>query len=179
MPKSRQRWVTSLSSSSKDFSSRRTSTRSRALSLPSRCWRARRSSPPPCSAAAWRRRNSSRRFIGFIVLGFAGRKREHPIQILTPRADKRIALAAGTAKRRLIPAASLHFRPRPWPSEYFPHFYHPLHFRSRYPLVGNQSHLPASPPPLKRTDQARIEPDRSHAIETRIRTETSCDTNTP
>src|SRR5438105_1896842 len=67
MPKSRQRWVTSLSSSSKESSSSSNSMRSRAESLPSLCCRACRSGPPPCSAAIWRRRSSSRRFIGTIV----------------------------------------------------------------------------------------------------------------
>src|SRR5262245_23407738 len=67
MPKSRQRCVTSLSSSSKVPSSSSSSMRSRAPSLPSLCWRARRSGPPPCSAASCRRRSSSRRFIGTIV----------------------------------------------------------------------------------------------------------------
>src|SRR5262249_39542849 len=52
IPKSRQRWSTSLSSSSKVPSSSRSSTRSRAVSLPSACWRSRRSAPPPSSA--WR-----------------------------------------------------------------------------------------------------------------------------
>ena len=50
MPKSRQRCSTSLSSSSKLPSSSSSSTRSRAVSLPSRCWRSRRSAPPPSSA---------------------------------------------------------------------------------------------------------------------------------
>ena len=72
MPKSRQRCVTSLSSSSNEPSSSSSSMRSRALSLPSLCWRARRSGPPPCSAAAWRRRSSSRRFIGFYCTGIRG-----------------------------------------------------------------------------------------------------------
>src|SRR5437764_10657198 len=59
MPKSRQRCVTSLSSSSKEPSSSSNSIRSRAESLPSLCCRSRRSAPPPASAAACRRRNSS------------------------------------------------------------------------------------------------------------------------
>src|SRR6516162_11017265 len=67
MPKSRQRWVTSLSSSSKESSSSSNSIRSRADSLPSLCWRAWRSGPPPRSAASLRRRSSSKRFIRSIV----------------------------------------------------------------------------------------------------------------
>src|ERR1700744_5868595 len=59
MPKSTQRWRTNLSSSSKVFSSRRRSMRSRAVSLPALCSRSRRSGPPPASASALRRRRSS------------------------------------------------------------------------------------------------------------------------
>src|SRR5713101_3428202 len=50
IPKSRQRCSTSLSSSSKEPGSRSSSTRSRAVSFPSACWRSRRSRPPPSSA---------------------------------------------------------------------------------------------------------------------------------
>src|SRR5262245_38966779 len=50
MPKSRQRCSTSWSSSSNEDSSRRISILSRAVSLPSRCWRSRRVAPPPSSA---------------------------------------------------------------------------------------------------------------------------------
>ncbi len=50
MPKSRQRCVTSLSISSKLPGSNSASTRSRAVSLPCSCCRARRASPPPSSA---------------------------------------------------------------------------------------------------------------------------------
>src|SRR5437870_6193339 len=57
MPKSRQRCSTSLSSSSKDPSSRSRPTRSRAVSLPSTCCLWTRSGPPPASA----RRSFSRR----------------------------------------------------------------------------------------------------------------------
>src|SRR4028118_2225599 len=55
IPKSRHRWVTSLSTSWKLPGSNRVSIRSRAVSLPASCWRRRRSSPPPSSA----RRSSS------------------------------------------------------------------------------------------------------------------------
>src|SRR5436190_17642815 len=67
IPKSRQRCVTSLSSSSKVPSSSSNSTRSRAESLPSLCCRSRRSRPPPASAAPCRRRNSSSLLIGTTV----------------------------------------------------------------------------------------------------------------
>src|SRR5262249_7809778 len=59
MPKSTQRWRTNLSSSSKVPSSRRSSMRSRAVSLPALCSRSRRSGPPPASASVLRRRKSS------------------------------------------------------------------------------------------------------------------------
>src|SRR5580700_7623245 len=65
MPKSTQRWRTNLSSSSKVFSSRRRSMRSRAVSLPALCSRSRRSGPPPASASALRRRRSSIRSLCF------------------------------------------------------------------------------------------------------------------
>src|SRR5512137_2310734 len=73
MPKSVERWVTSLSNSSKVPSSSRNSIRSRADILPSLCWRARRSSPPPASASASRRLSSasfcSRFMEGIIAIG--------------------------------------------------------------------------------------------------------------
>src|SRR5437868_2727330 len=58
MPKSWQRWVTILSSSSKLLSSSRNSMRSRADILPDLCWRSRRSAPPPSSASESRRFSS-------------------------------------------------------------------------------------------------------------------------
>src|SRR6266576_2607673 len=61
MPKSSQRCVTNLSSSSKVPSSRSRVTRSRAVSLPALCSRSRRSSPLPASASALRRRRSLKR----------------------------------------------------------------------------------------------------------------------
>src|SRR5580704_14117503 len=61
MPKSLQRWVTSLSVSSKVASSSRNSIRSRADILPSLCWRSRRLAPPP-SSASWLRFLSSATF---------------------------------------------------------------------------------------------------------------------
>src|SRR5262249_48899559 len=67
MPKSLQRWVTSLSVSSKVPSSSRNSMRSRTDILPSLCWRSRLSEPPPASASESRRLSSSSfcsRFIG-------------------------------------------------------------------------------------------------------------------
>src|ERR1700733_6179986 len=60
MPKSFERWVTSLSVSSNVPSSSRKAIRSRADILPSLCWRSRRSAPPP-SSASWLRRLSSDR----------------------------------------------------------------------------------------------------------------------
>src|SRR5258706_5445628 len=60
MPKSRQRWTTKGSISSKEPGSPRSSTRSRAESFPAACCFLTRSSPPP-SRAAWR--SASRRFI--------------------------------------------------------------------------------------------------------------------
>src|ERR1700722_18219994 len=57
MPKSRQRWVTSLSTSSKVPGSNSSSIRSRAVSLPAACCFCRRASPPPSSA---RRSRSAR-----------------------------------------------------------------------------------------------------------------------
>src|SRR5512146_2039858 len=68
MPKSLQRWVTSLSVSSNVPSSSRNSIRSRAVILPSLCSRARRSSPPPASARASRRFSSARICSRFIRL---------------------------------------------------------------------------------------------------------------
>src|SRR6202011_3468664 len=59
MPKSAQRWRKNLSSSSKVPSSRSTSMRSRAVSLPVLCSRSRRSGPPPASASTSKRRRSS------------------------------------------------------------------------------------------------------------------------
>src|SRR5437660_1220902 len=50
MPKSRQRCVTSLSTSSNVPGSNSSSMRSRALSLPAACWRSSRSCPPPSAA---------------------------------------------------------------------------------------------------------------------------------
>src|SRR5579863_201772 len=61
MPKSLQRWVTSLSVSSKVSSSSRNSMRSRADILPSLCCFSRRCSPPP-SSARWSRFFSSASF---------------------------------------------------------------------------------------------------------------------
>src|ERR1039457_1735540 len=61
MPKSLQRWVTSLSVSSNVPSSSRNSTRSRADILPSLCCRSRRLAPPP-SSASWFRFFSSATF---------------------------------------------------------------------------------------------------------------------
>src|SRR5438270_4641037 len=58
MPKSWQRWVTILSSSSKLWSSSRNSMRSRADIFPDLCWRSRRSAPPPSSASESRRFSS-------------------------------------------------------------------------------------------------------------------------
>src|SRR5471032_681943 len=66
MPKSRHRWVTSLSTSSKVPGSNSRSIRSRAVSLPAACWRSSRSSPPPSSA---RRSRSARTSSGFMVGG--------------------------------------------------------------------------------------------------------------
>src|SRR5688572_15915693 len=57
IPKSRQRWVTSLSVSWKVPGSKRRSIRSRAVSLPASCCFFSRSSPPPSSAR--RSRSSS------------------------------------------------------------------------------------------------------------------------
>src|SRR5262245_55454349 len=51
IPKSRHRWVTNLSSSSKESLSSSSVMRSRAVSLPSAFCRSRRSLPPPSSAA--------------------------------------------------------------------------------------------------------------------------------
>src|SRR5580658_9700359 len=78
MPKSLQRWVTSLSVSSKVPSSSRNSMRSRADILPSLCWRSRRFSPPPSSARRLRFFSSasfsSRFMCGRIIAGrWAGR----------------------------------------------------------------------------------------------------------
>src|SRR5579864_199376 len=46
-----------MSSSSKESGSRRSSMRSRAVSLPCRCWASMRSSPPPCNAFTRRSAN--------------------------------------------------------------------------------------------------------------------------
>src|SRR5687768_11124320 len=59
MPKSVQRWVTRASTSTNEPASRRSSMRSRAVSLPASCCLRMRSSPPPRSAAASRLRRSS------------------------------------------------------------------------------------------------------------------------
>src|SRR6185295_10407392 len=59
MPKSRLRWTTRASSSTKDAGSSSSSTRSRAVSFPSACCFATRSSPPPLRAASRRRCRSS------------------------------------------------------------------------------------------------------------------------
>src|SRR5688572_25244454 len=61
MPKSVQRWVLNLSTSTNVPGSRSRSTRSRAVSLPAACCFLMRSSPPP-SSASWLRRASSSRF---------------------------------------------------------------------------------------------------------------------
>src|SRR5262245_57074447 len=68
MPKSRHRWVTSLSTSSKVSGSNSASIRSRAVSLPASRCRARRSTPPPSSA---RRSRSCSLSIGFIIVSGA------------------------------------------------------------------------------------------------------------
>src|SRR5947209_5213377 len=62
MPKSRQRWVTRASISTKEPASSSNSTRSRAVSLPAACCLSMRSWPPPSPAAASRRCSSSRRW---------------------------------------------------------------------------------------------------------------------
>src|SRR5438128_5285912 len=64
MPKSRQRCVTSLSTSSNVPGSKRSSIRSRAVSLPASCWRFCRSAPPPSSA---RRSRSASTSFGFTL----------------------------------------------------------------------------------------------------------------
>src|SRR5215475_132969 len=53
MPKSVQRWVTNLSISTKVPGSKSSSSRSRAVSFPPRCWRSIRSSPPPRRARSF------------------------------------------------------------------------------------------------------------------------------
>jgi hypothetical protein len=64
IPKSRQRCVTSLSTSSKVPGSNSKSMRSRAVSLPLSCWRRSRSSPPPSSARRSRPASVSIVFMG-------------------------------------------------------------------------------------------------------------------
>src|SRR5512132_3928388 len=61
IPKSRERCSTSLSSSKNEPGSRRSSTRSRAVSFPSACCRATRSGPPPSRLFARRASRSARR----------------------------------------------------------------------------------------------------------------------
>src|ERR1700687_4361857 len=69
MPKSRQRWVTSASTSTKEPASSSNSTRSRAVSLPAACCRAMRSGPPPSAAAASRLSSSCLRSVSFMRRG--------------------------------------------------------------------------------------------------------------
>src|SRR5437868_3947562 len=80
MPKSWQRWVTILSSSSKLLSSSRNSMRSRADIFPDLCWRSRRSAPPPSSASVSRRFSSMSFFSRVIWLyepGFVNSARDY------------------------------------------------------------------------------------------------------
>src|SRR5579872_4005381 len=72
MPKSVQWCLTNSSSSSKEFSSRSSSMRSRALSFPSLCWRSRRSAPPPASASARRCASSSSGLVECFLGAMAG-----------------------------------------------------------------------------------------------------------
>ena len=73
IPKSWESCSTNMSHSSKDPSSKSSSRRSRAVSLPLACWAAIRFSPPPRRAAS-RRRSSSRRMSCTVLRGPEGTK---------------------------------------------------------------------------------------------------------
>src|SRR5687768_16574193 len=118
IPKSRERCSTSESSSKKEPGSRRSSTRSRAVSFPSACWRAVRSGPPPARLRARRASRSAMRFstvkrtASEDYPALLGELPSDPAQELLPVHSPRRDLAAGAFHHpaRLLVQGALLFR---------------------------------------------------------------------